>query len=258
MQFDGKEEIVKDVQRLLGIKDDGVDGPVTWGTIKNKLSNGVTVEGELDVKHITPTQPDILSQKSIDLILKHEVGGGESYYNKFLKKPTWPGGASGVTIGIGYDLGYNTLTQFEKDWKGKISNTDFNLLNTALGVRGSSASNIISRYRNIEIPWEVAFDVYKQSTLPRFIGYTKSAFPKSEELCPDAFGALVSLVFNRGASMSGSTRTEMANIRPLVLKKDYRGIAAQIRSMKRLWVGKGLDGLLRRRDEEAALVESCA
>ena len=34
-------------------------------------------------------------------------------------------------------------------------------------------------------------------------------------------------------------------------------IANQIRSMKRLWVNKGLGGLLHRRDAEADLVESC-
>jgi GH24 family phage-related lysozyme (muramidase) len=46
----------------------------------------------------------------------------------------------------------------------------------------------------------------------------------------------------------------MLAIRDLVARGDLAGIAAQIRSMKRLWEGKGLDGLLRRRDDEAALV----
>lgn len=254
MNFEGKEELVKDVQRLLNIKDDGVDGPITWNTIKNKLIGDDCNESNVS-QNITNN--DQLSERSIELILNHEVGGGEGYYNRFLKNPTWPGGASGITIGIGYDLGYNTVEQFEKDWKGKIFDNDLNTLKRAIGVKGTSAKITISRYRHISISWDAAFAVYKQSTLPRFINYTKNAFPKSEELCPDAFGALVSLVFNRGTSMSGSTRVEMANIRPLVLKKDYDGIAKEIRSMKRLWVGRGLDGLLRRREDEAKLVESC-
>ena len=37
---------------------------------------------------------------------------------------------------------------------------------------------------------------------------------------------------------------------------DLQEIADQIRAMKRLWVGKGVDGLLKRRDAEADLVES--
>ena len=49
----------------------------------------------------------------------------------------------------------------------------------------------------------------------------------------------------------------MRAIRDAVARQDLREIANQLRSMKRLWVGKNLDGLLRRRDAEAELVESC-
>jgi GH24 family phage-related lysozyme (muramidase) len=58
--------------------------------------------------------------------------------------------------------------------------------------------------------------------------------------------------------MAGDKRKEMRAIRELVKKKDYRGIAKELRAMKRIWEGKGANGLLRRRDAEAALVESCA
>jgi GH24 family phage-related lysozyme (muramidase) len=50
----------------------------------------------------------------------------------------------------------------------------------------------------------------------------------------------------------------MRNIRVLVPKKDYKGIAEELRKMKRIWEGKGLDGLLTRREAEAKLVETCA
>jgi hypothetical protein len=37
-----------------------------------------------------------------------------------LNQPSkWPGGGSGITIGIGYDLGFVTVDQFESDW-GRI------------------------------------------------------------------------------------------------------------------------------------------
>ena len=54
------------------------------------------------------------SPKALDLILKYEVGGGKSYYDRFLAKPTWPGGASGMTLGIGVDCGYYTPAELEK------------------------------------------------------------------------------------------------------------------------------------------------
>ncbi len=54
------------------------------------------------------------SPKTLDLILKYEVGGGKAYYEKFLSKPTWPGGASGMTLGIGIDCAYYTPQELKK------------------------------------------------------------------------------------------------------------------------------------------------
>lgn len=254
MDFPNKEDVVKSVQRHLNLLDDGKDGPKTWGAICEAI--GVDINKEPD----TPPAPSgdcILSPSSVELIIKYEVGGGESYYNKYLQKPTWPQGASGVTIGIGYDLGYNSLEQFTKDWKGIISDEDFWSLSKTLGAKGSTASKLVSAVSHIRIPWNVALEVFKKSTIPRFVAMTLQAFPQADKLHPDAFGVLVSIVFNRGGSLVGSTRTEMANIRRLIPNKDYKGIAREIRSMKRLWVGRGLDGLLRRRDEEALIMERC-
>jgi GH24 family phage-related lysozyme (muramidase) len=49
----------------------------------------------------------------------------------------------------------------------------------------------------------------------------------------------------------------MRNIKNLILEKNYNGIAKELRKMKRIWQGKGLDGLLERREAEAKLVETC-
>jgi GH24 family phage-related lysozyme (muramidase) len=56
--------------------------------------------------------------------------------------------------------------------------------------------------------------------------------------------------------MDGDRRTEMRAIRDAVAQGDLAEIANQLRVMKRLWIGKGLDGLLKRRDAEADLVAS--
>jgi GH24 family phage-related lysozyme (muramidase) len=49
---------------------------------------------------------------------------------------------------------------------------------------------------------------------------------------------------------------EMRAIRDAVAVGDVQEIANQLRSMKRLREGKGLDGLIKRREDEAELVES--
>lgn len=258
MEFKGKDEYVKSVQKALGLIADGVDGPATWQAIKDKLSpNSIEPTVSVPTPQVT-TNVTQLSDKALKLVLDYEVGGGQGYYNKELKHPCYPGGASGVTIGIGYDLGYNSTDQFTKDWRSLLSGSDFIRLAKCLGSKGALARDLILSVRDIEIPWAEALIVFKQNTLPRFIKETIKAFPGADQLHPDAFGALVSLVFNRGGAVSGTNREEMMNIRALVAKKDYNGISNEITNMKRIWKGKGLDGLLKRRDEEAALVKSCA
>ena len=259
MEFRGKDEYIKSVQKALALVPDGIDGPATWQAIKSKLVPEDTTSKPSIPQSTAISTP--LSDKAYKLILDYEVGGGSSYYNKQLKHPCYPGGESGVTIGIGYDLGYNTVAQFQADWKAILDQTSYSRLVPHLGKKSSNAKAAIPSVKDISIPWESAEVVFKSNTLPRFIRETKKAFPGSEKLHPDAFGALVSLVFNRGGSTSGSSRLEMLNIKLSIMndnKNIYNYIGDQILSMKRLWVGKGLDGLLVRRNEEAALVKSCA
>ena len=260
MEFINKKELVSNVQKALGLTVDGNDGPNTWKAIAEKIvghNDAPVTTTAVELPTIGDSSSP-LSPKAFALILKYEVGGGVGYYNKCLKHPCYPGGESGVTIGIGYDMGYNTAAQFAEDWKSVLDAGSYARLAQHLGKKSAAAKAAISSVKDIEVPWDAAEIVFKKNTLPRFIKETKKAFPNSDELHPDAFGALVSLVFNRGGSVSGASRIEMLNIRNLIASKNYNAIADEITKMKRLWVGKGLDGLLTRRDDEAKLIASCA
>jgi GH24 family phage-related lysozyme (muramidase) len=61
------------------------------------------------------------------------------------------------------------------------------------------------------------------------------------------------MIYNRGNKLDGDRRKEMRAIVDLVAKADYEGIADQIERSKRLWEN-GLDGLVKRREEEADLI----
>ena len=257
MEFQGKKNIVKKVQSFLGLDADGIDGPNTWNNIINKLGIDNQIVNEVIE---SPNLPIGISAKAYKLILEYEVGGGEGYYNKALKHPSYPGGQSGVTIGIGYDMGYNTSSQFLADWKNILDAGSYSRLAEHLGKKSGNAKAAISSVKDISIPWESAEIVFKRNTLPRFIKETMKAFPGSEKLHEDTFGALVSLVFNRGGSTTGGSRIEMLNIKNAIASNRsdiYNYIAQQIIDMKRLWIGKGLDGLLTRRNDEAKLIKSC-
>ncbi|MBE9120361.1 peptidoglycan-binding protein [Tychonema sp. LEGE 07199] len=244
---------------------DGKLGPKTEASLKQFQSNqGFLADGIAGPKTLAalfpgePLRLSLLSDRAIGLILEFEVGGGRKYYEKLLQRPTWPEGASGITIGIGYDLGYNSLEVFNQDWH-KLGDADRKRLSNCCGLKGESAKSRLASVRDILISWELAWEVFNIVTIPKFYNFTKEAFPGFEELPADVQGGLVSLVFNRGTSMEGNRRREMRAIRDLVRKKDVKGIAEQIREMKRIWVGTSIaTGINRRRDAEAALIEESA
>ena len=168
----------------------------------------------------------------------------------------WPGGESGITLGVGYDLGFVTEDQFEEDWNPFLSGDEIDRLKDVIGLSGDEASQRASEFGDIKIQRADAEQVFKERTLPLYSQKTENAFPGVDQLPAAAQGALVSLVFNRGPGMNGDSRREMRAVRDAVAAGDLQEIANQIRAMKRLWEGKGLDGLLKRRDAEADLVES--
>jgi hypothetical protein len=203
----------------------------------------------------------MLSKKSLDLILEFEVGGGENYYNKFLKNPAWPEGQSGVTIGVGYDLGYVNKAEFSEDWKD-LPKDIFDRLYKVVGIKGYNAKNLIRGLKDITISWELALKVFNNKTVTKFYNLTKNTFPNFDKMPEDAKGGLVSLVFNRGSALEGDRRREMKLIRDGMKitntfdQKALSFIANQIRSMKRIWIGGSIEkGMSRRRDAEAKLIE---
>lgn len=200
-----------------------------------------------------PAGPLSISPEAKALIVDFETGG-QSYYIRHASRPEWPGGASGVTIGIGYDVGYNTASQIRGDWS-VLPAGQLNALVSCAGMKGATARPRAAALRWFSVPWGTAEAVFVQSTMPRFGRMTAAAFPGITGTHPHVQGAMLSIVFNRGASMSGNSRIEMRRLRGHIARDDIRPCPAEIRAMKRLWASKGLDGLLRRREAEARLIE---
>src|SRR4051794_29685013 len=133
-----------------------------------------------------------ISTKAIQLILNAEG----------IDQPSnWPGGASGITIGIGYDLGYTTMDRFESDWGDVLPAPQMQRLKEAVGLRGLSAKVVAHEFSDIKISPEEAKNVFTERTLPIEQAKAQIAFPGFDKLPADAQGALISLVYNRGTSM---------------------------------------------------------
>ena len=82
------------------------------------------------------------SKAAIDLIVESEVTS-KAYYEKHYRKPEWPGGASGVTIAVGYDLGFANEAKLRNDWTGKIDD-DIDRKSTRLNSSHVSESRMPS------------------------------------------------------------------------------------------------------------------
>ena len=197
------------------------------------------------------------SPKTLDLLLQYEVGGGKSYYEKYLSKFTWPGGSSGPTIAIGVDCAYYSELELAEIFSFLVKD-QIKQIQGASGKSGEKGKEYTKSLRaaGIIVNWDKALDIFQKLTWPKFTKLAENTFPGLANLHPDAYGAIISLVFNRGTSLKGDSRKEMVNIKNLIPKKDYKKIAKEFRNMKRIWVGKSLDGLLERREAEAKLIES--
>ena len=196
----------------------------------------------------------MISRKAADLIIQFEIGG-RNIYEKSYQKPTWAGGESGITIGIGADLGYMTEKEFMKVWSPHLNLNFIECLRKVVGLKGIQAKQMLrGEILNVRVPYNTAYEVFVKYDIPKYYAKTKAIYPQLDELNEDTQGALVSMVYNRGNKLEGDSRIEMKRIVEMVKNKDYEGIAEEIEKSKRHWEGKGLDGLVVRREAEADLI----
>jgi GH24 family phage-related lysozyme (muramidase) len=200
-----------------------------------------------------------VSQLAIDKIIYYEVTS-ESVYNQLFKHPDWPGGDSGVTIGVGYDIGYHTEAEIRRDWGAYLTCDTIGRIAHYAGIQGVRALKGTQLIKDIAIPFEAAKSVFMTCSMRKAANSMLSVYKGVEQLRPDAAGGMLSLCFNRGCKIKDEPedalqrRREMRALVPLIAAKDYAGMNKQILAMKRLWSAKTMNGLLLRRDWEAAMM----
>jgi len=192
-------------------------------------------------------------EELVSKIVNFEVGSIR-YYNRYLTTPLEPlNEASGLTIGVGYDLGYYTPDEIKNDWQGFLSKEDIQKLCKVSGLRGWTAKQAHRDVVGVVIPYEVAFKQFMKVTLPRWIMKAYQTFPNFDNLNARQKTALVSLVFNRGTALKGKKREEMQAIHDNLSRGNVRPVAGLIKAMAQ---HSPLKGVQKRRVEEAELFAS--
>jgi hypothetical protein len=202
-----------------------------------------------------PSQNQIAASAR-ELIITCEVSS-QRRYEALYQAPIWPGLESGITIGIGYDLGYSSESQLKEQWEGRISEETIQALVPVCGLKGPNAEAALASVSHLRVTWPQAISQF-DNFLPYAVGKTEDTFPNSAELSPACLGALVSLVYNRGPSLSPTSprRREMREIAALTMARDLAPVPGKIREMKRLWQNNPrARGLVARREVEALLFE---
>ena len=223
--------------------------PFKGADIALELREGVPAFG-------LPEGPEY-SRSGRQLLLDFEVGGGEQYYETFLAHPVVPPEASGVTIGVGYDLRFVTRQVALLDW-WELKSTDRIRLAECTQLSHEASLRILPKVRDIYIPWKIAEGVFDRVWIARHWQQTKRAFPGVEKLYLEAQWVCLSIVSNRGPGMAGPRRAEMREIRDAVVVEDYRAMAKANRQSIRIWSGGKAPGLVRRRNAESLILDECA
>jgi hypothetical protein len=190
------------------------------------------------------------TQCTRDLLVRWEVSSQQAYVRRW-QSPIWPGGASGITWGIGYDGGHQSGPTILREW---AAHAEAPRLSTTAGITGERARAALPAYRDIVVPWRMAVDVLEASSIPRYRAAARRAYGRHFDSAPPGVQcALISETYNRGEGMAGSRRAERREIRDRCLPAgDAECVAAQLEASCRVWAsdpqtGPGL--CARRRDE---------
>ncbi|TFV34540.1 peptidoglycan-binding protein [Bradyrhizobium frederickii] len=198
-----------------------------------------------------------ISRAAFDLVIAQEVTSPAVYEKKYRCRLECPGEQSGPTGGIGYDFGTQSRAQIQADWGTRVDGGMLRVLCGASGKRGAAAASYCRATRGqVDIPWDVALDVFANHDLPRYLAILERYCPGASRLGPDCKGVLFSIAYNRdaaGFAKPGPRYAEMREIRACVASGDLARIPGLIRSMQRLW--PKTSGLYGRRETEARLFE---
>lgn len=174
--------------------------------------------------------------------------GSEVVGPYFSRSIHWPGGASGVTIGRGYDMGRRTRLQVLHELTiSRVPAAQAALLSLAAGLRGESARRFVES-NQAAIPMislEAQKTLFTQVTTPEVIHDIKRILASKsvrakygettwQELCPQVQELLFDLRY-RG-DYTPETREVL---QPLISRNDIQGLAAVMRDSN-FWTGLGV------------------
>lgn len=232
------EDAVLRFQLASGLEADGVVGQLTWVQIERKL--GPPQQAVVDL----PSW--ILDGFKGDPFWIHEWEGHKGY-------PYWPGGASGVTIDPGVDVGHMSdklVPLFIDIYDNYLRSDEIDLLLRTRGVKGVAADDLLDSeegraLRAIRISRAEAAEIFP-FTLDPYWDRLKIRFDTIVEAPGAVQTVLLSLGYNRGPDNPG-----LDALHEPIARQNYEKVGNLVMAMQQ---NHRLDGIRRRRRAEGRLI----
>jgi hypothetical protein len=240
LEIDGKfgsgtKRIVEAFQRDTDIEPSGIVAQSTWRALDPHLQATVGAH-EREVQ-------TLLDRFDGDLDWVHEREGHRG-------RPYWPGGASGVTLDPGVDLGHVPSDRIEALFGPLLTRTQIRTLSQVFGIKGEDARvalNAVPGLKDIRISREQALTLMPHAAKPYWDGIARR-FPavKRQDTPPSVRTVMLSLAYNRGVFNRG-----LEPLGALLKDRDWAGVAHTVGAMQQR---HKLEGIRIRRRQEGSLI----
>lgn len=166
-------------------------------------------------------------------------------------KPYWPGGASGITLDAGFDLGYADESLFMALYAKHMTHAERQACLDAMGIRGKAAYEHLRTSEVLE-DLRVAFETARRNFPHMAASYWSSLLTRFPSLIhddvPDAVhSVMLSLAINRGPG-----NPEFRQLRSPLEAGRWHKIGVLVEQMQQ---DHQLEGIQKRRREEGALIK---
>jgi len=231
----GTAGVVKAFQQKHGVAESGTVDRGTWSALEADLEAATGAE--------SARVATILDRFQGDLDWVHEKEGHRG-------SPYWPGGASGVTLDPGVDLGHASAGLIEELFGSIVDGSQMEALRGVFGIQGEAANAALKAspvIQGIRVSSDQALELMPKAAKTYWDGIRRRFDSLvREDTPPSVQTVLLSLAYNRGAGNSG-----LEVLKQPLEAKQWSEVASTIGAMQQ---DHSLQGIRTRRQQEGLLV----